>query len=350
MFRLCSVPLVTALAVLAYSTTRATMACLASTEDAEIVEAGPQELEGPGEVQDAAQPGLPNTAVAEAKTAAQTPQSGPGAASTDPAAPQQASSAAHVAGASSTDSAVVRAEDLQWWLNLGASNRSVPGVVVKTLLRRARETPMTLPPAAPPGPVHAVNPAENSPVEQATPQPAPAGDKAHDRAALDARIARWVQQGSEHCKLAGRQLAGALQGVWTESTRRAVAFAAAARVEFAQIRLRGGTGSGPAATGLAGTGQTRANPTAPVTLLNPVKTGGTVHYLLNGEVRSLRPGDKQELPSGRSWRVRFHRGADFGEAEYTPANGLYEFQVTEHGWDLSRTSGTAAANADDRTN
>jgi len=70
-----------------------------------------------------------------------------------------------------------------------------------------------------------------------------------------------------------------------------------------------------------------------LSLVNPATTGGAVHYLLNGQERTLRPGQSQQLPAGR-WRIEFHRGGNYGDAAYTLASGSYRFQVTGQGWDL----------------
>jgi len=73
-------------------------------------------------------------------------------------------------------------------------------------------------------------------------------------------------------------------------------------------------------------------------LLNPKETGGTVSYVLDGQVHSLRAGEKHELASGLSWRIQFDRGEQFGTAEHTLTSGTYAFRVTERGWELSPTS------------
>ena len=73
-------------------------------------------------------------------------------------------------------------------------------------------------------------------------------------------------------------------------------------------------------------------------LLNPSETGGAVHYLVNGKIYSLEPGETHNLGSGDSFYIQFHRGEDFGNAEYTLVSGTYAYQVTEDGWDLQDVS------------
>ena len=91
-------------------------------------------------------------------------------------------------------------------------------------------------------------------------------------------------------------------------------------------------------------GHTTALPNGPsgppgnAVLLSPDDTGGVVHYLVNGEAYSLGPGESHNLGPGDSWFIQFHRGADFGNVEYTIAQGVYAFQATESGWDLQRAS------------
>jgi hypothetical protein len=85
-------------------------------------------------------------------------------------------------------------------------------------------------------------------------------------------------------------------------------------------------------------------------LRNPAKSGGTVLYVLDGRVHSLRPGEKQELPKGLSWRIQFHRGGDFGSADYSLGNGTYSFQATLRGWELLQTGDVPASTSGDKTN
>jgi len=85
-------------------------------------------------------------------------------------------------------------------------------------------------------------------------------------------------------------------------------------------------------------------------LRNPAKSGGTVVYVLDGHVHSLWPGEKQDLPQGRSWKIQFHRGGDFGSADYSLGSGTYTFHATARGWDLLQSGHAPAPIARDNTN
>lgn len=71
-----------------------------------------------------------------------------------------------------------------------------------------------------------------------------------------------------------------------------------------------------------------------VVLSNPLDSGGTVRFLVNGEARLLRPGDSRNLDLPGPWHIQFHHGGDFGNADYTIDQGTYAFEVTDRGWDL----------------
>jgi len=85
-------------------------------------------------------------------------------------------------------------------------------------------------------------------------------------------------------------------------------------------------------------------------LLNPARTRGTVRYVLDGQAHSLRPGDKQDLPQGLSWRIQFHRGGEFGNADYSLGNGTYTFKITARGWELIETGDASPPTSGEKTN
>jgi hypothetical protein len=74
---------------------------------------------------------------------------------------------------------------------------------------------------------------------------------------------------------------------------------------------------------------------AGLSIHNPRRSGGAVHYLVNGREHTLQPGESQQLPGGQ-WLIEFHRGGDYGEAASTLAAGNYRFEITANGWDLRR--------------
>jgi hypothetical protein len=69
-------------------------------------------------------------------------------------------------------------------------------------------------------------------------------------------------------------------------------------------------------------------------LINPPSNGGEVHFLVDGRVVTLRPGESRQLAGGPTWRVHFHRGAHFGEALHVVSQGSYSFRVSARGWEL----------------
>jgi len=76
-----------------------------------------------------------------------------------------------------------------------------------------------------------------------------------------------------------------------------------------------------------------------VHLANPIDSGGPVHFLADGEIYTLRPGQSLVLPCHGRCEVAFDRGGDFGAAEYAVEEGAYRFTVTETGWALVAADG-----------
>jgi hypothetical protein len=75
-------------------------------------------------------------------------------------------------------------------------------------------------------------------------------------------------------------------------------------------------------------------PSAELVLVNPVESGGTILYLVEGQAFSLAPGQSHRLPADRPWRVAFHRGDDFGDTEILLSTGEFKFAVGPQGWQL----------------
>jgi hypothetical protein len=67
-------------------------------------------------------------------------------------------------------------------------------------------------------------------------------------------------------------------------------------------------------------------------LINPSEL--ELGYILNGEVRVLGPGQRHEIEANQTWDVKFHRGGEFGDADYQLSAGAYEFRVGDQGWEL----------------
>lgn len=60
----------------------------------------------------------------------------------------------------------------------------------------------------------------------------------------------------------------------------------------------------------------------------------SINYTVNNDQYSMKPDYQQTLPAGQDWSVRFDRGGQLGEQEYSLSEGTYAFTPTETGWDL----------------
>jgi hypothetical protein len=81
-----------------------------------------------------------------------------------------------------------------------------------------------------------------------------------------------------------------------------------------------------------------------VIVSNPVQSGGTVDFVIDGNVEvSLRPGESRALTNGSSYLVEFDRGGNYGLARRTLGQGTFDFVPTASGWDLvSRAAAQSA--------
>ena len=87
-------------------------------------------------------------------------------------------------------------------------------------------------------------------------------------------------------------------------------------------------------------------PTVPRDILifiNPPATGGVVHFLLEGEVISLAPGELARVLGKGSRLVQFHRGDDFGDEELRAELGVFAFAISDRGWTLAEADDVVAA-------
>jgi hypothetical protein len=83
----------------------------------------------------------------------------------------------------------------------------------------------------------------------------------------------------------------------------------------------------------------RPNPYAGpgVTVRNPAGTKVNLSYLLDdSQEQEISAGETQKLTAKGSYIVSFDRGGSHGTARYTITEGLYEFTMTDHGWELYR--------------
>jgi hypothetical protein len=74
-----------------------------------------------------------------------------------------------------------------------------------------------------------------------------------------------------------------------------------------------------------------------VTIRNPAATGVQLSYTLDARYPyDIEAGQTQQLTRKGSYLVEFDRGGEFGRARYTITEGLYDFTLTDHGWELYR--------------
>ncbi len=73
-----------------------------------------------------------------------------------------------------------------------------------------------------------------------------------------------------------------------------------------------------------------------VVLLNPEENAQTVFVLLAGEELSLEAAQQIQFETPEATIVEFDRGGDFGTARYSLDEGVYEFKLTDQGWELYR--------------
>jgi hypothetical protein len=84
-----------------------------------------------------------------------------------------------------------------------------------------------------------------------------------------------------------------------------------------------------------------------VTVRNPAGSKVQLAYLLDdSREQEISAGETQKLTEKGSYVVSFDRGGDHGTARYTITEGLYEFTMTDHGWELYRQKTPAEKQAD----
>ncbi|MDR3635753.1 MAG: hypothetical protein P4L84_18270 [Isosphaeraceae bacterium] len=79
---------------------------------------------------------------------------------------------------------------------------------------------------------------------------------------------------------------------------------------------------------------TATAPALTVMIRNQDSSGLTINYAVNGTPYSTPNGSAQRLDVPPKAQIVFDRGGEFGEARYTLRSGVYDFQVTDRGWEL----------------
>ena len=74
-----------------------------------------------------------------------------------------------------------------------------------------------------------------------------------------------------------------------------------------------------------------------VTVRNPAGSKVKLAYLLDdSEEQEISAGETQKLATKGSYTISFDRGGKHGSARYTITEGVYQFTMTDHGWELYR--------------
>jgi hypothetical protein len=74
-----------------------------------------------------------------------------------------------------------------------------------------------------------------------------------------------------------------------------------------------------------------------VTVRNPAGSKVKLAYLLDdSQEQEITAGETQKLTEKGSYIVSFDRGGKHGSARYTITEGVYQFTMTDHGWELYR--------------
>jgi len=81
----------------------------------------------------------------------------------------------------------------------------------------------------------------------------------------------------------------------------------------------------------------------PVQVHNDADSGGEVWFLVDGQERSLKPGETVDLNSDRPHLVEYNTGGEAGDVRFTLYQGLYKFKITGEGWGLFKSSDAPVA-------
>ncbi len=71
-----------------------------------------------------------------------------------------------------------------------------------------------------------------------------------------------------------------------------------------------------------------------LTVRNPLENTETIRFLVNSRIYELQPGEAHQFPPGEQWLIQFHPGGDFQDIDRTVTTGIFQFVITQQGWDL----------------
>ena len=82
--------------------------------------------------------------------------------------------------------------------------------------------------------------------------------------------------------------------------------------------------------------ETPMDPALAIIVTNPEKNGAAISFVAGGQTFTVAPGFQQVVRQAGSVEVRFDRGGALGTARYSLHSGVYQFLVTDEGWNLFR--------------
>jgi hypothetical protein len=74
-----------------------------------------------------------------------------------------------------------------------------------------------------------------------------------------------------------------------------------------------------------------------ISLVNPADSQDKIEYILDGKAYALEPGMTLTMRAAAARKIEFSRGAGGKKAAYRVSRGVYEFAMTNNGWELYRT-------------
>jgi hypothetical protein len=72
----------------------------------------------------------------------------------------------------------------------------------------------------------------------------------------------------------------------------------------------------------------------PIEIVNAGPANAGLDYFVDGFGHRLEPGARQKLNVGATSTIAYNRGQNFGSKRYSLAAGVYEFRLSESGWEL----------------
>lgn len=80
-----------------------------------------------------------------------------------------------------------------------------------------------------------------------------------------------------------------------------------------------------------------AGATTEISLVNPANSQTKIEYILDGKAYALDPGMTLTMRAAAARKIEFSRDGAGAKAAYKVSRGVYEFAMTDKGWELYRT-------------